>query len=438
MSSAEAPTGTAAELPPNAELPNLRHLRLLDAAIERASLTLAAEAVHVSQPAASQAIAKLSRLFGARLLERAGNSVAPTEDGRIVAERARRALAHLRDTGRGPGQRNRLGRPATGEQIERYATMAQLRALATFAGTGSFSAAARRLGQTEPSVQRACREIERVVGTPLFEGSPRNMSLTQTGETIATQASLALKEIATAHAELRERNGVFDSQLVIGTLPLVRTRIVPDAVVALMERHPAARIRIIDGSYETLVQKVRFGSCDLLVGALRGQSLDQGLQETELFRDSLHVVARAGHPLAGRRVSGPELARFPWILPRPETPSRHVFDDLAANDGIADPARGYVETGSLVALRGILLASDSLTLISLRQVDYEIRQGLLVAIDFPIPPTDRAIGITTLSNWRPTALHSAFLECLNDQIATAPAARPDTGHARAVMKGRGG
>lgn len=408
-------------LPPTPErasgdLPNLRHLRLLDAAIARSSLTLAAEVVHISQPAASQAIAKLAQIFGVRLLERVGTNLMPTEEGHIVHRRAARVLDHLAEANRRLAQKSRLGRVLAGDLLERHATMAQLRAMAAFAEAGSFSAAARHLGQTEPSVQRACREIERLLGIALFDGAYRTLHLTQAGETVAAQASLALKEIAAAHAELRERAGLFDGRLVIGTLPLVRTRIVPEAVVALTARYPAARVEILDGSYDTMVHLLRIGVCDMIVGALREGAVSAGLAESTLFRDGLAVVARAGHPLAGRRVTGRDLSAHSWVLPRRGTPSRAIFDRLAAEDGVADPTRGHVETGSLVALRGLLLASDAMALISPRQVVHECQQGLLTVLDYPLPGTDRPIGITTLADWQPTALMAAFVEMLHAQV----------------------
>lgn len=155
-------------------LPNLRHLRLLDVAISENSLTAAANKVHISQPAASQAVAKLSEVFGARLIERSGNNVTPTPEGEIVVQRARRALEHLRATGPNLKGRKPADRAQTGDALVRYASTAQLRAVSAFATSGSFAAAARKLGQAESSVQRACRDIERIIGVPLFEGGSEN------------------------------------------------------------------------------------------------------------------------------------------------------------------------------------------------------------------------------------------------------------------------
>lgn len=399
---------------PATEVPNLRHLRLLVAAVARGSLTRAADHVHISQPAASQAIQRLSDVFGARLLERTGNRVVPTPEGRIVAARAARALAHLSEAGRRLARATRSG-PGVGlaaDLLERHATMAQLRALAAFAEAGSFSGAARALGQTEPSVQRAAREAERIAGVALFDGSFRALRLTPAGETLARHAALTLREVAAARAELAERDGRFDGRLVVGTLPLVRTRIVPEAVVALAARHPAAQIEILDGPYEALVQALLLGVCDMIVGALREGAAAPGLTEEVLFRDGLALVARAGHPLAGRRLAVADLVGVSWVLPRRDTPSRAILDRLMVGWGISGNGSGQIETGSLVALRGILAASDAITILSPRQIEVELAAGILTVLDLPLKGTERPIGVTTLDGWQPTALGRDFLSAL--------------------------
>ncbi len=124
------------------DAPNLRHLRLLDAAVRLGSLTAAADRVSVTQPAASQALARLDRLFGARLMQRGPSGLVLTEAGQIVHARAARALDHIAEAARRVAPLSRLGRRLAGDGLDRHATMAQLRALAEFAEAGSFSAAA--------------------------------------------------------------------------------------------------------------------------------------------------------------------------------------------------------------------------------------------------------------------------------------------------------
>ena len=54
-----------------------------------------------------------------------------------------------------------------------------------------------------------------------------------------------------------------------------------------------------------------------------------------------------------------------------------------------------VETGDLALLRGLLLASDMLTVLSAHQLHHEVRTGQLVVLPFEMPGMERNIGVTT-------------------------------------------
>lgn len=392
--------------------PNLRHIRLFAHAVAASSLSKAAEAVRVSQPAASQAISKLEGQFGGPLFERRGGGVLPTRRGLVVAARAVRALELLRDANAKLVRQSRMGRGLAQDLLETHATIAHLRAMAAFAQTGSFSAAARLIEQAEHSVQRAARELERIGGVALFDGRQQAARLTPAGLMLASRASLVLKELESAAEDVGALDGRFDGRIVVGTLPLVRTRIIPDAVSAWTRRHPAASIEILDGSYDVLIHSLGIGGIDMLVGALRDPA-PKGLRQEALFDDGLSIVARAGHPLMrASAVTGRELSNYPWALPRKGTPTRAIFDAIAKGFGIEAGLSGIVETGSLVALRGILLDSDRLTILSRRQIAYEESAGLLGVVPIELPPTRRPIGITTRSGWQPTLLQRAFVDML--------------------------
>jgi DNA-binding transcriptional LysR family regulator len=72
--------------------PNPRHLRAFVAVADAGSFSLAAEAVHLGQPALSQAIAKLEGVVGVRLVERTTRSVRLTPAGAEFLVEARRVL----------------------------------------------------------------------------------------------------------------------------------------------------------------------------------------------------------------------------------------------------------------------------------------------------------------------------------------------------------
>ncbi|RCW72859.1 LysR family transcriptional regulator [Pseudorhodoferax soli] len=76
----------------------LRHLKLIDALAAQAHLRRAAEAVHISQPAATQLLRELEDLLGLALFERHARGMRITEAGRVLARHARVAIEALAST----------------------------------------------------------------------------------------------------------------------------------------------------------------------------------------------------------------------------------------------------------------------------------------------------------------------------------------------------
>ncbi|GAB1406228.1 LysR family transcriptional regulator [Thermomonas brevis] len=72
---------------------NLPELAAFVAVAEHGGFSLAAEQLHLSQPAVSKRIALLEGQLGVRLFDRIGRQVLPTEAGRVLLPRARQLLA---------------------------------------------------------------------------------------------------------------------------------------------------------------------------------------------------------------------------------------------------------------------------------------------------------------------------------------------------------
>ncbi|WP_170990198.1 LysR family transcriptional regulator [Aquamicrobium sp. LC103] len=384
--------------------PNLRHIRLLIACADKGSLTAAAASLGVTQPAASQALKRLESQFGTVLIERDGMRL--TAAGDIVVRRSRRLCDFIRRAC-GQGLKSELPR------IEARLTWSHLRAVSTFAENGSFSAAARMLGQSEPAVQGAARQAEAIMGMPLFDGAGRAISLNSRGLWAARWFGLALAEFGNGMDEIAEARGEYAGRVSIGTLPLTRTFLVPDVVATLARRHPQARFEVTEGSYEALLADLERGRIDILVGAMRADLPSKTLQQERLFDFELRVVGRADHPLVTNDgITTSDLAKFPWIVARRGTPSRETFRTMAAS--FQSPALESVETGSLNVIRGILLKSDHLALLSLHQIRYEMEAGFLAVLDHELPHSRRSVGATLRRHWLPTALQSEFLDVLRE------------------------
>ena len=391
---------------PSEPTASLRSLIAFLEVVATGSTHAAAAQVPLTQSAISQSIARLEDRFGAQLFERHGGGMTPTQAGKALASRVQRAMQHLR-----AGEQALEAAGANKAALLRHATSSQLLAVIAVAAARSFTGAALRLGVSEPTIHRAARQLEHVVGLPLLRATPTGVEPTAHAIALARAASLAFEEIRQAEVEIREAEGAFDGCLRIGSLPLGRVRIVPDAVLALKSAHPRLTFEILDGAYAELVDHLRHGRLDVIFGALRARP-EADIEQELLFEDPLSIIVRAGHPLAGRtRPSAPQLANLTWVVPRALTPARENFARFFERRGQASPA-SMIECSSSEATRALLLGSDYAALLSRLQVEEDLAAGRLAACGAPLWETSREIGLATRRSMRPTRSQVLLLDAL--------------------------
>ncbi len=398
-------------------LPNLRHLYAVTEIARRGSISAAADQVYLSQSAVTQGLLKLEQALGEALFIRDTAGASPTPAGRVFLERAERALGWLKIMEREISGRRR----AEQQPLHRLLTTTQLRALIAIVDTGGFTRAAQQLGLSQPTVQRAARELETVCQQQFFRRRPQGIEATWEARNMARHANLAFAEIHQGCQELQEMRGTMRGTLAVGSLPLAMTRLVPGAVNRLLEEFPETRVRIVDGPYEEQLQALLQGQLDVIVGALRNPAPSADLVQESLFEDPLSIVVRPGHRLLSQpAASALELSELDWIAPRRNTPAREVFASFFIHEGLAPPEH-VIECSSLVATRGLLLESDRAALLPARQVELELAAGQLAVMPRPLAGSSRAIGLALRRGWKPTSVQTRFLQLLREhRVAASP------------------
>lgn len=379
---------------------NLRHLRVFLAVAEGGSVTRAAEAARLSQPAVTQALAKLEHLAGLPLFQRTPQGLFATDAGEVLRERVARAMTLLDQ-----------GFAEMAPRLSLTSTRAQLTALVAVVETQNFSLAARRLGISQPSTHRAVTDLEREAGRPLFQRTAYGVVASRACAGLALAARLAFAELDQATAELAELSGGEGGQIVLGAMPLSRAYVLPQALIHFRRLRSRVPVRVLEGSYDELLTGLRRGEIDVLIGALRDPVPIGDVRQERLFDDTLVLLAGAGHPLLLQRVTLPGLLGHPWAVPRQDTPSRAQFDAMFAAEGLTPP-RGVTETGSVVLMRELLADDDHLACISRAQATGELARGLVQALDYVVPGPARPIGLTMRVGWRPTPAQEALLSAI--------------------------
>lgn len=401
------------------DIPNLRHLRAFLEVARHQSISAASDYVHLSQPAITQAIAKLEETLGVPLFERRTEGMFATEVGLLFQIRAERMFEHLRfgarEAVRLGGKRGQKGFT----NFDQLLTAVQLRALAAMSDAGNFSLAARTVGISQPSIHRAARDLERLSGVALFHKSSQGIDLTRSAQALSQQVKLAFSELEQGFTEIQEWLGREVGRITVGSMPLSRTLVLPTAINSLYQEKPDVQVNVVDGPYDDLLHGLRHGELDLLIGALRHPTPINDIVQESLFEAPLTVAARACHPLAKlRKISIEDFAAYPWVVPRQGTPTRAFFEALF--EKASQKPANIVESSSLVLIRALLLDSDRLTLISSHQIFHEENLGLLKRLPVDLPGSKRDIGITVRKGWRPTATQERFLEILRQAGQLVP------------------
>jgi len=374
---------------------NLRHLRAAIAVSATGSIAKAAEELFRVSSAVTRSIAELEAALGLPLFERRARGMVANAYGESVLLRARRIEQEFDEA-----SVKLVARGGVKASHDLHATFAsilngrRLAILASLAEKRSMAAVAREFGVTQPGISAALKDLETACGIPIFERSARGMVPTLAGDILVFHCRRVLSELRHIVPDLAAIEGRLQGSIVVGALPLGRTQILPLAIAALLKRHPQLHVATVESPYEALAASLRSGDVDFILGALRGLSSDSEIGEEALFQDRISVIARAGHPLAGRRnIDFDDMRRASWVLSREGAPSRELFERFFSEARQAAPVPA-VETGDLAVLRGLLLESDMLTAISAHQLRYEIRDASLVVIDFPLDRTLRHIGIS--------------------------------------------
>lgn len=175
----------------------------------------------------------------------------------------------------------------------------QLRAFVRVAELRSFRAAADELHLSPPALSRRIEKLEERMGSRLLERSSRAVRLSAVGEAFLDRVRVVLEDLDDAVLGVRELASGHAGRLTVAAVPSAATAFLPAALARLAARHPAVRMRVLDGSLQATALAVLGGTADLGIG-FSDTPID-GLAAEPLGRDPYVLAVPAAHAWAGRR-----------------------------------------------------------------------------------------------------------------------------------------
>lgn len=150
----------------------------------------------------------------------------------------------------------------------------QLVAFVTAAESGSFSAAARKMGKGHSTVSTAINNLEITIDAQLFDRSSKYPVLTPIGEQIYSQAKLILRQNSRMLAFAKSKANSVEESLYIGLGSLVPFAYVEVELARLGSKYPHTEIKLVREQSDKLHQLTESGELDLAIQVNRGAIAD--------------------------------------------------------------------------------------------------------------------------------------------------------------------
>lgn len=246
---------------------------------------------------------------------------------------------------------------------------AQLRAFHAVARDGGFTAAARRLGLTQPALTVQVKALEQAYQVELFHRRGRSVRPTRAGQELfdLTRRIFLLE---------REAEDFLSAE---GGLRRGRVRIAADGpfhVIAMIKAIrgalPAFEIAVAIGNSQSVVRALLDYEAE--IGVLGEHALDDRFAVLAAARHALVLMIPPGHEWWGRaEVSIHELNGRPMVLREAGSVTRRAFDAALAAAGVAPVA--VLEIGSREAVREAVAAGLGLGVVQEPELGHDARIG---------------------------------------------------------------
>ena len=298
--------------------------------------------------------------------------------------------------------------------------VALLRTFLALARHGHMTRASRELHLTQPAVSAQLRKLEDSLGQPLFERTPKGMTLTEAGELWRLTAQNALSELEAGQRALDSLLNLERGALRVGGGATATTYLLPDALGRFHSRYPGIQLFVREQGSEIVLESVLRGELELGIVTLPLQaSAKQPLHIEPWIDDELCLIVPPGHALSSRQVfAWRELEGQSLVLFEAGSAVRALIDERLREDAIRTDI--VMELRSIEAIKQMVRQGIGAAFVS--------RQALGPSEHHLTPQRDalrRELALIWRTDHALSAAARAFLETLTSRSgALNPAQSP--------------
>jgi len=286
-------------------------------------------------------------------------------------------------------------------------TLRQIHVFLAVARLNSYSRAAEELALTQPAVSAQIRQLEDVIGEPVFNYVGKQLYLTPVGAALQRAARDLTQRLVALEMEIAELRGVMQGTLNIAVESSAQ-HFMPLAIAAFCSAHPAVDIALEVVNHSEALQRLRENFDDLVV---MGQvPTDRALTFIPFRDNELIAVAGRDHPFAAGDIPLVKFAEETLLVREMGSGTRKAFESYCLQQSVLFPRRQQL--GSLEAIKQGVCAGLGVAVLPRETCVRELKDGELIALNVRGLPLRRSWCAVYPRGKNLSPVASAFLKHL--------------------------
>lgn len=287
-------------------------------------------------------------------------------------------------------------------------TLRQLQVFESVARHLSHSRAAEGLYLSQPAVSMQIKQLETVIGLPLFEQTGKKLFLTEAGREMLHYSRSILQQVQEMEAVFGEMKGLERGHLNISVVSTANY-FMPQLLAKFCKRYPNINVILNVANRNAVLQQLAENATDLAVMGRPPQSAD--IVAKSFMKNPLVVIAPPDHPLCGvKRIKPKQLEPENFLVREPGSGTRGAMERFFAEHDIH--FRTSMEMGTNEAIKQAVQAGMGLGILSLHSVELELETERLALLDVEHCPIVRHWYIAHRKNKRLSGAAQAFQQFL--------------------------
>jgi len=205
----------------------------------------------------------------------------------------------------------------------------QLEMFRTVAETSSFTRAGEKLHVSHSAISRQVKLLEDELRVLLFARANKRVTLTEPGTALLTHVEAIFNQVAMATQSVSQMSTKTNRRLNLGTATTMLDFFLPPVFQEFKRKYPRVDVHIKTGPWQLLLEAIRTGALDLIIGSVPTPFLSRDLVVRPLYREELVLVAGENHPLTKKRTIQPdELTDFPLLTYPSYSTTRQILESV--------------------------------------------------------------------------------------------------------------